>query len=76
MEADKTTTSLQAPTNLASDWISEAWAELKWDDNSIDETEYLIERCTGSGCSSFVQIDSLLSPAGNQLLYRMSYSSL
>ncbi|MCK4508912.1 MAG: fibronectin type III domain-containing protein, partial [Desulfuromonadales bacterium] len=63
--------SMQAPTALTSDWVSEEWVELKWTDNSGDETEFLIERCAGGGCSNFAALDTLTSPAGNVLYLRM-----
>ncbi|WP_432821011.1 LamG-like jellyroll fold domain-containing protein, partial [Trichloromonas sp.] len=72
---DKTTFAKQAPSVLATDWVSEEWVELKWTDNSSDETEFRIERCTGSGCSDFAPLATLASPAGNVLRMRMDEAS-
>lgn len=63
------------PTDLMTDWVSEAWVELKWTDSNADETEFRIERCLGDNCSPVSTIDSVLSPAGNKLHYRMDEAS-
>lgn len=73
--ADLTAEIKQAPTNLDTDWVSEEWVELKWTDNSSDESEYRVERCEGSGCTNFFPLGTILSPSGNVLHMRMDESS-
>ena len=68
---DVVTATVQAPSALETDWVSEAWIELKWTDNSTDESEFRIVRCAGSGCGDFAALGSLVSPAGNVLRMRM-----
>src|SRR6266498_462740 len=48
-----------APSSLATNVISSAEIDLSWIDNSTNESEFLIERCTGSGCTTFTQIASV-----------------
>ena len=48
-----------APSNLAGTAQSSSQINLSWSDNSSDETGFKIERCQGSGCSSFVQITTV-----------------
>jgi subtilisin family serine protease len=43
----------QAPSNLTATANSTSQITLGWDDNSNDEQGFRIERCTGSGCSSW-----------------------
>ena len=45
-----------APTNLVATATSTSEIDLTWDDNATNETGYEIERCTGSGCSSWALI--------------------
>lgn len=45
-----------APTNLTAAAVSSTQVNLSWTDNDNSETGFKIERCTGSGCSVFVQI--------------------
>jgi C1A family cysteine protease len=45
-----------APTNLAATAASFSQINLAWTDNADNETGFKIERCTGAGCSDFVQI--------------------
>ncbi len=51
--SDAAPLTLPSPSTLKSDWVSEAWAELTWVDNSVEETGFVVERCVGSGCSNF-----------------------
>ncbi|HEY3308729.1 MAG TPA: DUF2341 domain-containing protein [Desulfuromonadaceae bacterium] len=53
----KTTFNQQAPANLAG-IASGSQVGLTWDDKSIGETGYKLERCTGSGCT-FTTLDIL-----------------
>lgn len=48
------------PANLRATTLSTAEIELTWNDNSVDETGFQIERCQGVGCTSF----SLLTTVG------------
>ena len=49
---------LPAPANLAAQAISAQQIDLKWSDQSSNETGFLIERCAGAGCDNFAQIAS------------------
>jgi len=48
-----------APDGLTATAVSSSQIDLTWTDNSSDETEFRIERCQGSGCSSFTQIHTV-----------------
>ena len=48
--------SIAAPSGLKATAISGSSIKLAWTDNSSNETGFKIERCKGSGCSSFSQI--------------------
>jgi hypothetical protein len=45
-----------APTNLVGNAVSTTQIFLSWTDNSNNETGFSIERCTGNGCTNFVQV--------------------
>jgi len=45
-----------APTVLTATVASCSCINLRWTDNSTNETGFKIERCQGSGCNSFAQI--------------------
>ena len=45
-----------APSNLTTTPLSHTQVDLAWSDNSNNEDGFRIERCTGSGCVSFVEI--------------------
>jgi alpha-tubulin suppressor-like RCC1 family protein len=45
-----------APSNLAASAVSSAQINLSWTDNSTTEDGFRIERCSGSGCTSFAQV--------------------
>lgn len=68
---DIATAPVQPPSALDTDGVSETLTELKWIDNSSDESEFRIERCAGSGCDDFAPLGTLASPAGNMLRLRM-----
>lgn len=53
------TPSPSAPGSLSATRISEGEVRLTWTDTTSDETGFRIERCAGSGCSDFAQIDSV-----------------
>jgi C1A family cysteine protease len=46
----------EAPSGLNASALSASRIDLAWTENSDDEDGFRIERCTGSGCSSFAQI--------------------
>ena len=45
-----------APTSLAATTMSSVRIDLAWVDNAINETRFEIERCSGVGCTDFVQV--------------------
>jgi hypothetical protein len=45
-----------APTGLTATPFNATEIDLAWTDNSTNEAGFKIERCTGSGCTNFVQI--------------------
>lgn len=45
-----------APTSLSASNVSCSCNRLSWTDNSSTEDGFKIERCAGSGCTSFAQI--------------------
>jgi hypothetical protein len=45
-----------APSTLTAAAVSDTAVELSWSDHTVDETGFRIERCAGSGCSSFTEI--------------------
>ena len=45
-----------APSSLTATAVSSTQINLAWVDTATDETGFSIERCQGSGCTSFVQI--------------------
>jgi hypothetical protein len=48
-----------APTNLVATPISASQIALTWQDNSLDERNFLIERCTGTGCTGFAGVTTV-----------------
>lgn len=48
-----------APSNLRVTGVGKNYVKLAWNDNSNNETNFVVERCTGSGCSSFTEVASL-----------------
>ncbi|MCU1284061.1 MAG: Protein sidekick-2 [Acidobacteriales bacterium] len=77
-----TQSALGTPTSLAGTAAAAGTSvALSWTDNSASETSFSLERCTGSGCTSFAQIatpvtnatsysDTGLTP-GTSYVYRM-----
>lgn len=67
-----------APTNLRAVGVSSSQINTTWSDNATSETSYLIERCTGVRCTTFVQIASVgpnvTSFSNTGLSPRTSYS--
>ena len=50
-----------APTNLDATQISAYQIDLTWADNSTNESDFEIERCTGVSCTDFSLLDSVLT---------------
>lgn len=50
---------LEPPTNLAASAASTTQINLSWTDDSDIEDGFKIERCSGSGCINFAEIDSV-----------------
>jgi glucose/arabinose dehydrogenase len=48
-----------APSNLRASPVSGLQINLTWSDNATTETGFKIERCTGSGCTNFVEVGSV-----------------
>jgi len=48
-----------APKNLKTTSIGKTTATISWTDNSSNETNFVLERCTGSGCTNFAVIATL-----------------
>jgi len=79
-EVEVTTLTPATPSLTASE-VSEGRIDLAWNDPTSDETGFAIERCAGSGCSSFVTIALLAAGstsyadagvvAGNSYSYRV-----
>ena len=51
-----------APSNLRVTSVSKNSIDLAWNDNSTNESEFQLERCTGATCTNFAQ---LAQPAAN-----------
>jgi hypothetical protein len=47
-----------APTQLTATRTGD-WITLRWRDNSTNELQFTIERCEGSGCSAFMQVNAV-----------------
>lgn len=56
---EATTSSPVAPSGLTATALNDTQIDLSWSDNTDVETGFKIERCSGSGCSDFVQIDTV-----------------
>lgn len=79
--AEATTIPPATPSGLAATVQSGTRIDLAWTDNASDENGFLIERCTGVGCTSFAQIASVAANAvayqddgvtpGNDYVYRI-----
>ena len=48
-----------APSNLSGDAITTNLINLTWADNSTNEDRFAIERCTGGGCTNFLEVGSV-----------------
>ena len=47
-----------APSNLVAVMYSATWVEVRWTDNSTNETGFRLERCIGPGCTNFAVYSS------------------
>lgn len=56
--ASETTTTLNAPSTLATTLVNTTQVDLTWVDNTAHETNFVIERCIASSCS-YAEIDTL-----------------
>jgi Tol biopolymer transport system component len=45
-----------APTDFRVDFVSATQVRLAWTDNATNEDGFIIERCTGAGCTDFAEI--------------------
>ncbi len=61
-----TSTSVPGAPVLTATRSSEVQINLSWTDNTSDETGFKVDRCTGSGCTNFVEIAAL---AANTITY-------
>ncbi|MCP4675770.1 MAG: DUF2341 domain-containing protein [Deltaproteobacteria bacterium] len=59
--ASDTTPAALAPTGVSATRISEAQIDLGWTDTTNDETGFRIERCEGSGCDVFSEVDTVVA---------------
>ncbi len=50
-----------APSNLTVTSTAATRVALRWTDRSSDESGFRIERCTGSGCTAFTQVGTVLA---------------
>jgi predicted GH43/DUF377 family glycosyl hydrolase len=57
-ESSATTLAPSPPTVLLTTAVADSQADLAWTDNSIDETGFKIERCSGESCSPVDEIDT------------------
>jgi hypothetical protein len=48
-----------APTGLTASAFSSSQINLAWTDNSSNETNFVVERCSGQGCSDFADLATL-----------------
>ena len=53
-----------APTNLTATILTGPQVRLSWTDNATNETGFVIERCTGAGCTGFALIAAPGSKSG------------
>ena len=67
-----------APSNLAAVVVSSSQINLTWTDTATNESGFRIERCSGSGCTSFAEIATVganvTSYQNTGLLASTSYS--
>ena len=47
---------LTAPSGLATTLVLENKVDLRWTDNTVDESGFVVERCLGASCSNFVEV--------------------
>ncbi len=54
--AAATTLTPPAPTNLTANAVNTTQIDLSWTDNTGSETGFVIQRCTGAGCTDFMDL--------------------
>jgi fibronectin type 3 domain-containing protein len=59
VSVDMTASPPAAPTSLVADVLSATQVGLTWTDNASNETGYVVQRCTGAGCSNFAPLTTL-----------------
>jgi FtsP/CotA-like multicopper oxidase with cupredoxin domain len=59
VSVDMTASPPAAPTSLVADVLSATQVGLTWTDNAMNETGYIVQRCTGAGCSNFATLTTL-----------------
>lgn len=59
VEFDNNVSPPTAPSSLNAATISSSQVDLSWTDNSGDETAFKLERCSGSGCTGFVEFTTV-----------------
>jgi titin len=79
--AQASTTVPNAPTALTATANGQTLAQMSWQDQSADETGFVIERCLGAGCTDFAPLDTVAAgvttfddgsvTGGNIYLYRV-----
>lgn len=62
---------LIAPSGLSATRVAEAKVDLLWTDNTVDESDFMIERCLGAGCTDFAEVGSASAVLDNTLLLEM-----
>lgn len=62
---------LIAPSGLNATRVAEAKVDLLWTDNTVDESDFMIERCQGTGCVNFAEVGTVSAVKGNSLLLEM-----
>ncbi len=50
-----------APTGLTAVVVSGTQVDLEWTDNSDNETQFAVERCTGAACTNFVEVGTTVA---------------
>ena len=70
-----TTLGLQAPSSLISRKVTETKVDLQWLDNTVDESDFVIERCLGAGCTDFSEVGAASSVRGLDLYLAMNEPS-
>ncbi|MBU4153110.1 MAG: DUF2341 domain-containing protein [Proteobacteria bacterium] len=67
---------LMAPSSLQTTQVVETMVNLQWTDNTVDESDFVVERCLGADCSNFSQVGvtSAVTFADATVLANQTYS--